>query len=82
MSHAATVSVQTKKYLCALRCGGKLSEGGRRSVMSAMALCLDDSVSPAWSTRDACRSREGQRTRGVDGSRRRRMGREEGRRSI
>lgn len=34
VSHAATVSVQTKKYLCALRWAGRLSESGRREVMS------------------------------------------------
>ena len=37
VSHAATVSVQTKKYLCALRWGGKLREGGRSDVISAIA---------------------------------------------
>jgi hypothetical protein len=28
VSHAATVKVHTKKYLCADRCGGKSKEGG------------------------------------------------------
>lgn len=28
VSHAATVRVQTKKYLCAERCGGKSNEAG------------------------------------------------------
>lgn len=36
VSHAATVSVQTKKYLWALRWAGRLSDGGRRDVMSVM----------------------------------------------
>ena len=36
VSHAATVSVQTKKYLCALRWGGRLREGGRSDVISAI----------------------------------------------
>ncbi len=37
VSQAATVSVQTRKYLCELRWGGRLRESGRRAVMSAMA---------------------------------------------
>ena len=37
-SQAATVRVQTKEYLCALRWAGRLREGGRRSVMSDMAV--------------------------------------------
>ena len=36
VSQAATVSVQTKKYLCALKCGGKLREGGSNAVISAI----------------------------------------------
>jgi hypothetical protein len=31
VSHAATVRVHTKKYLCAERCGGRFREFGRRS---------------------------------------------------
>lgn len=34
VSHAATVSVQTKKYLWAERCGGRRREFGRRSGLS------------------------------------------------
>src|ERR1700722_7045277 len=33
VSHSATVSVHTKKYLCADRCGGRSSEGGSCSVV-------------------------------------------------
>ena len=36
VSQAATVRVQTKKYLCALKCGGKLREGGSNAVISAI----------------------------------------------
>lgn len=38
VSQAATVSVQTKKYLCALKCGGRLRDGGSNEVMSAMVI--------------------------------------------
>lgn len=34
VSHAATVRVQTRKYLWALRCGGRLRESGRSAEMS------------------------------------------------
>ncbi len=36
VSHAATVRVHTKKYLCAERCGESLREFGRRSGLSVM----------------------------------------------
>lgn len=36
VSHAATVRVQTRKYLCALRWGGRLRESGRRLEMSGV----------------------------------------------
>lgn len=32
VSHAATVSVHTKKYLCADKCGGRFKYGGNRSA--------------------------------------------------
>lgn len=37
VSQAATVRVHTKKYLCALKCAGRLSELGSKSVMEVMA---------------------------------------------
>ena len=36
VSQAATVSVQTKKYLCADRWGGRSREGGRMEVGSVL----------------------------------------------
>jgi hypothetical protein len=36
VSHAATVRVHTKKYLCAERCGGRFREFGRRPGLSVM----------------------------------------------
>lgn len=36
VSHAATVKVHTKKYLCADRCGGRLREGGSWSAREAI----------------------------------------------
>lgn len=36
VSHAATVRVQTRKYLCALRWGGRLRAGGRESARDMM----------------------------------------------
>lgn len=34
VSHAATVRVHTKKYLCALRWGGRFRYGGKRAPIS------------------------------------------------
>lgn len=42
VSHAATVSVQTKKYLWADKCGGRSSEGGREIVPFVALLIVDD----------------------------------------
>jgi hypothetical protein len=41
VSQAATVRVQTKKYLCADKWVGRLSEGGRRAEMSGVPLIAD-----------------------------------------
>lgn len=42
VSHAATVRVQTRKYLCALKCGGRSRDGGRTGAPGVpdISLCF------------------------------------------